>query len=260
MSIFDANGRLVPTETDYVYSSVDRRYFSLEQPPLDLKSIYKRYIDAFGEQISLSEPSFVEKVESLRELLSYDPTNKELLNGVYVPFLIPSQFSQMELGMAFSNLVNHVEKSFETEFPQYEFKDFTEKNYLNSVQHVEGSRLESVYSKIDSGDLVGLYFPSVFAGYAIISQRSAMSRLDGKFALSGILEVASAFIGSPSLLMKVGENYPNGLALTGVQSVDSNSENYFWYFESYGFNLNLNYRSMVGPASEYFSGGLTLVP
>ena len=87
-----------------------------------------------------------------------------------------------------------------------------------------------------------------------------MSRLDGKFALSGILEVASAFIGSPSLLMKVGENYPNGLALTGVQSVDSNSENYFWYFESYGFNLNLNYRSMVGPASEYFSGGLTLVP
>ena len=51
----------------------------------------------------------------------------------------------------------------------------------------------------------------------------------------------------------------NGLALAGVQSIDINSENNFWYFESYGFNLNLNYRSMVGPASEYFSGGITLV-
>ena len=259
MSIFDANGRLVPSDSDFVYSNVDRRYFSLEQPPLDLRTIYKRFTTAFGGQISVSEQSFIEKVENLSQQLSTDSANKELLNGVHVPFVIPAHFSQMDLGEAFSNLVASVEKSFEAEFPQYEFKDFTEKNYLKNVQHVEGSRLEVAYSKIENGDLIGLYFPSVFAGYAIVSQRSAIKGLEGKFALSGLLEVASALIGSPSLLMKAGENYPNGLALAGVQSIDINSENNFWYFESYGFNLNLNYRSMVGPASEYFSGGITLV-
>jgi hypothetical protein len=127
------------------------------------------------------------------------------------------------------------------------------------MQIVPTSRIDETYKKLKSGDLIGLYFPAALAGFAIPSQRDAIGRLDRKFALSGPLEVACAFIGSPSLLMKSGENYPNGLVIAGVQSVEPNQRNDFWYFEAYGFNLNINCRSMVGPASEYFSGGLTLV-
>jgi hypothetical protein len=259
MISIDTNGRLVPATSEFVYSQVDRRYFFLDQPSLDLGGIFTRFKRHFMDKISITEVEFKDQIDSLVQNLSVDATNKDLLCGVYVPFVIPAHLSQMDLGEAFADLVNLVEESFTSEFQKYEFHDYSDKNYLKNMQIVPTSRIEETYKKLESGDLVGLYFPAALAGYAISSQRDAIERLDTKFALSGPLEVACAFIGSPSLLMKSGENYPNGLVIAGVESVTTSQKNYFWYFEAYGFNLNVNCRSMVGPASEYFSGGLTLV-
>jgi len=259
MISIDTNGRLVPETSEFVYSQVDRRYFFLDQPSLDLSGIFARFERHFMGKISITEKEFTDQINSLVQNLADDAAHKELLSGVYVPFVIPAYLSQMDLGEAFAELVNLVEKSFASEFQKYEFHDYTDKNYSKNMQIVPTSRIDETYKKLKSGDLIGLYFPAALAGFAIPSQRDAIGRLDRKFALSGPLEVACAFIGSPSLLMKSGENYPNGLVIAGVQSVEPNQRNDFWYFEAYGFNLNINCRSMVGPASEYFSGGLTLV-
>ena len=106
-----------------------------------------------------------------------------------------------------------------------------------------------------SSDLVvGWYFPGALAGYVIPEQRRLIARLPEAVSLSGPLEVAMAFIGTPDILMKL-DNYPNLLALSAVQPHDPRM---FHFFEAYGWNLTYNQRSMVGAASEYFSGGLTV--
>jgi hypothetical protein len=65
--------------------------------------------------------------------LSVDAANKDLLCGVYVPFIIPAHLSQMDLGEAFADLVNLVEESFTSEFQKYEFHDYSDKNYLKNM-------------------------------------------------------------------------------------------------------------------------------
>jgi hypothetical protein len=102
--------------------------------------------------------------------------------------------------------------------------------------------------------VTGWYFPCALAGFAIPEQRRVMARLPESLSLAGPLEAAMAFIGVPDILMRL-ENYPNLLALAAVQPPDPR---FFHFFEAYGWNLTYNQRSMVGAASEYFSGGLTV--
>jgi len=259
MRTIGGQGRLDPNDSDFVYSKVDRRYFFLDQPNLNFSEIYKRYVTAFAENIVVSEVDFVRKIELIITTLKENTKESPILNGVYVPFIIPRSLANLDLGEAVNQLLVSVERNFTGEFPDYEFNNFADTNLTGKIKVSTDSRLDSVYKQLEHGDIVGVYFPTFFAGFAIKSQRESVKSLPEKMNLSGALEIACAFIGSPDLLMKKGDNYPNGLVLAGVEPTDSNAQNYFWYFEAYGWNLNFNYRSMVGPASEYFAGGISIV-
>jgi hypothetical protein len=208
--------------------------------------------------VQVSEQDFVSKIDLMIESVSRDPEFSAILKGVYVPFLIPSTLYNLDIGISLTKLLGLVSKSFTSAYPQYEFKNFFDTSLEKKINVNCSSRLDSIYSRLEHEDVVGLYFPTFFAGYAIKSQRDAITNLPENFALSGALEIAASIIGSPSLLMKTGDNYPNGLTLSGVEPTDARHIDMFWYFEAYGWNLNFNYRSMVGPASEYFSGGITI--
>jgi hypothetical protein len=258
MRSISSHGRLVPLGSDFVYSQEDRRYFFLDQPSLDLIKIYSRYKRSFNGGIEISEDDFVSRIEELSASLTNSPQEAPILNGVHVPFIIPKSFMNLDLGTALVKLINSIEQSFTTAYPDFEFKNFAEPNLSGKVKINQDSRLDTLYNQLQNGDIIGLYFPTFFSGFAIQSQRNAISSLPPRMHLSGALEIASALIGTPDLLIKKGDNYPNGLSLSGVEPMDRESENFFWYFEAYGWNLNFNYRSMIGPASEYFSGGISI--
>jgi hypothetical protein len=259
MRTIGSQGRLEPEDSDFVYSKVDRRYFFLDQPNLSLSEIYKRYTTAFAENIEVSEVDFVKKIEQIISGLKENSKESPILNGVYVPFIIPSSLANVDLGEAVNQLLVSVGRNFMLEFPEYEFNNFADSNLTGKIKVSADSRLGDVYKQLEHGDIVGIYFPTFFAGFAIKSQRESLKSLPEKMKLSGALEIACALVGSPNLLMKKADNYPNGLVLAGVEPTDSEAQNYFWYFEAYGWNLNFNYRSMVGPASEYFAGGISIV-
>ena len=259
MRTIGSQGRLDPNDSDFVYSKVDRRYFFLDQPNLDLSEIYKRYTTTFPGNIEVSEADFVKKIKQILTSLKENSNESPILNGVYVPFIIPRSLANLDLGESVNQLLVLVGRNFALEFPDYEFNNFAESDLTEKIRVSTDSGLEDVYKKLEQGDIVGVYFPTFFAGFAIKSQRESMKSLPEKMKLSGALEIACALIGSPNLLMKNGDNYPNGLVLAGVEPTNSDDQNYFWYFEAYGWNLNFNYRSMVGPASEYFAGGVSIV-
>lgn len=258
MRSISSHGRLVPSSSDFVYSQDDRRYFFLDQPSLDLTKVYGRYKNAFNGEIEISEVDFVSRIEKLISSLNDSDQDAPILNGVHVPFVIPRAIANLDLGTALVKLMVSIEQSFTTDFPDFEFNNFAGPDLSGRVKVHQDSRLHKLYNNLENGDIVGLYFPTFFSGFAIQSQRNAISSLPEKMHLSGALEIASALIGSPDLLIKKGDNYPNGLVLAGIEPSDHESKNFFWYFEAYGWNLNFNYRSMIGPASEYFSGGISI--
>ena len=128
---------------------------------------------------------------------------------------------------------------------------------------VLGTDPESRWNKLEAAwqksTLVGWYFPTALAGFAIPDQVKTLGRLPEALILSGVLEVSAALIGTPNLLMKSDGKYPNLLALTANTPTLPETKHLFWFFEAYGWNLNFNWRSKIGAVSEYYSGGLTIV-
>jgi hypothetical protein len=107
--------------------------------------------------------------------------------------------------------------------------------------------------------ICGWYFPTALSGYAIPDQRTLVSRLPESLLLSGPSEVAAALICSPELMYKSDGKYGKLLALSSIEPSDPDQDYFFWFFESYGWDLEFNQRSFIGPVSEYFAGGITVL-
>lgn len=254
---FSKYGRLIPSTTDYVFSEEDRRYFAIKSLSQPSQATFQKFKQVFGNNISISEDEFSTQIANLIDKLQKSEELQQLLNGPFTPYLIPKNMAAGTIEAALNTLLELLGSSYVKEYPAYEFKNFAPLLQKNMIKIVENSRLNLLLENGQHSDHVGLYFPTVFAGYSIYSQRQLIKKFPAGFALSGPLEIACALIGSPGLLLRTDDTYPNGLAASGIEPTDKNQKNFFWYFESYGWNLNFNYRSMVGPPSEYFSGGLS---
>ena len=64
---------------------------------------------------------------------------------------------------------------------------------------------------------------------------------------------------SPELLYKSDGKYGKLLALSSVEPTNPEEDFFFWFFESYGWDLEFNMRSYLGAVSEDYSGGLTVL-
>lgn len=255
--IFSQHGRLVPSASSVVFAQEDRRYFALKEVTQPIETIYANFKDALGETISISMDDFCTIFSTLLEKVKANDSLKGLLAGVYLPFVLPKKIFSKNYEDTLAELLKVLQTEYTKKFPQYEFKNLAPNYSEAKFKLVNNSRLNSLYSQSQLEDVVGIYFPNVFAGYAIHSQRALISAFPEGFALTGPIEIASSLIGYPSLLLRTDETYPNGLTCSGIEPQNQDQQNFFWYFEAYGWNLNFNYRSMVGPPSEYFSGGLS---
>jgi hypothetical protein len=256
---FGPHGRLVPAEGEAVYSQVDRRYFSLAQPPLDFVAIHARlvrHLTAGGTSLP-SAGDFASAATRLRERIEADACLGGLFTGVHVPFLLPARAgADADIGAEMDAvLLPAVGRSYLEKLPGFEFRNYCQGQLAGHLRIQPGVRYERLVERHAREPLVGWYFPGAFAGYAIPEQRRVIARLPEQVSLAGPLEVAAAFVGTPDLLMRL-DNYPNLLAMSAVCPPDPKM---FHFFEAYGWNLTYNQRSMIGAVSEYFAGGATIL-
>ena len=124
-----------------------------------------------------------------------------------------------------------------------------------------GSGYEQLLSAVNNSDVIGFYFPSAFPEFSISSQRDAFKSISSslKMCLSGPLEIVSASILNPSLLINT-DHYSPILCMSGVRHVDERLES---VLKSYGPHLEFWVLSNVlipgkEQLSEQWYGGLTI--
>jgi hypothetical protein len=259
--LFDSVGRLCPLPGERVYANRDRGYFDLRQPKLDWEAIGTRMQRLFpgprSTQFSLS--ALRERLEACRANSLSDPSLSGLFAGVHVPFVIPTA-EHIDLGTELEDhFIPAACQSFLSEYPEFSATNYCLGSLPRAVRVVPDTRWERVQEARLKGAVMGWYFPLALKGFAIPDQRTLISRLPEAMVLSGPLEISASLVACPELLMRQDDKYPNLLALSAVEHVDSDQAHMFWFFEAYGWNLCFNRRSMVGPVSEYFSGGITLL-
>ena len=259
--IIDGQGRLIPQRGDRVYSETDRGYFCLTQPELNLEARLSRTLTMFGEEVTGSLPEVEEIVDllnSTRDAVFEDEQLRGLFDGVHVPFVLPQ--SSEDFAQDFDQiLLPAVERSFRDAYPNREFRKFSTSGLTDNCSIVPSSRWSQIPAAPSSSSICGWYFPTALAGYAIPDQRSLISRLPEALVLSGPSEVAAALTCAPELLYKTDGKYGKLLALSSVEPTASHDPYFFWFFESYGWDLDFNMRSYLGAVSEYYSGGLTVL-
>lgn len=254
----DIHGRVIPINGERVYSFSDRRYFCLEQPAVDLASIYERHSEFLEfdliNELTLAE--FALKVEEIKTDISSNLLLSNLLKGVNIPFILPrkSLFRENPL----EQLILAAGKSFSKMFSGFEFRNLIDGHLDDRVGIRESSKWDQIDAAWNEKTVVGLYFPSALSGFAISDHTTVINRLSDNLILSGIPEAASAFIGCPNLLIKTDGKYPNLLALTANITNETNYQHLFYFFEAYGWNLYFNRRSHIGAVSEYYSGGISV--
>ena len=258
---FDAFGRLLPLSNDRVYSKVDRGYFDLRQPALNWGAIGTRIQRLFDDSknTSFSLPIVRERLESFRKNALENSDVRGLFEGVHVPFALPPS-KDPDLGRELEDVfIPAVCRSFLAEYGEFSAKNLCVGTLPGAVKVVPNTRWDRLQQARTQGPVMGWYFPLALKGFAIPDQRTLISRLPEAMILSGPVEIAASLVACPELLMRQDDKYPNLLALSAIEPLDADQAHMFWFFEAYGWNLCFNRRSMIGPVSEYFSGGITLL-
>lgn len=254
---FDPEGRRIPSDSDRVYRKVSRHYFKLKQPEINYQNIYDRTKKYLKTMDLPTASEFKAKAEQILENLKKDPSTANLTHGIHIPFLCAKETPGMNMTQELEKIyLTAVGESFVEKFPKYKFTNYCE-GTLTGTQMVPGSRYENFLDSHKKSYVVGWYFPNCLSEFAVPDQRAQMNRLPKNLILSGGIDAAAAFIGTPEILMKTDDNlYPHLLCLSALQPPQ---KEFFYHFEAYGWNLTFNQRSYIGAVAEYWAGGLTVI-
>jgi hypothetical protein len=262
MQLFNEHGRRIPFPGMRVYNQVSRRYYWLNQPPINFDEIYYRTARHLEFTMPFSAKQFAEACQSMLHDLQSDELSGNITKGIQVPFLCPPLRTGVTRGEELGALAQAVGQSFKNRFPNYDFYNRVDQGVLqgNKLSLAPGSRYERMEEARRQGPVIGWYFPICLSEYDLDSQRAQTASLPEQFILSGGAETAAALVGCPDLLFNK-EVYPYHLCLSALQDPD---ERFFLSFEAYGQNLVFNRRSnvmtpTVKQLSEQFAGGLTVI-
>ena len=154
------------------------------------------------------------------------------------------------------------EKRFKEEFPEFHFKKTIQNNQplSNKLSVSELSRYQKLIDLNQENIICGFYFPEALSGFDIPSQKQQMKELPAfnDVCLSGSLDICSALIGNPQMLVHK-ETYSPMICLTAL---DHNDKRITCLFKSYGPHLEfwgLGNQLMPGvdQVSEQWTGGLS---
>jgi hypothetical protein len=256
--VFDTNGSFIPSSAHKVYSSPPSGYykFNLHRSPSDIVNAICSLPDNSERHLRLS-------YDKLYDEISQDKSLSNLLCGPFIPFGINRNLSTDIGSMLELDLLPSLNTSFLQAYPDSHFKVVTQdKQHLaGRLSPVLNSGYQQFLSSVNNSNVIGYYFPSAFPEFSISSQREAFKAISTSLSicLSGPLEVVSASITNPSLLINT-DHYSPILCMSGVRHDDERLEA---VLKSYGPHLEFWVLSNVltpgvEQVSEQWYGGLTI--
>ena len=257
-SLWDKTGRLIPFPESRVFSQVSRGYFTLVQPRVDFGEIHARTHKHLGISNLISKEEFEKRCLQIHDKLKRNEQTRGLLSAVAIPFFCTPQTASMDMGKELDTVyLKAVKSSYEEKFPEYTCSNYFAGKLEGDLSVVPGVRYERFIEARKKGVVVGWYFPNCLAEYMVPDQRALISKLPEDLILSGAIDAAAAFIGTPEIIFKKDDGlYPHLLCMS---SIKPKNETTFYHFEAYGWNLEFNCRSYLGAVSEYWAGGLIAI-
>lgn len=264
VSFFNQRGRRVLTKPFRVFDTEDLDYYYIQNKEVDLTEILRNFHTVgIGESISLEE--FQTSLEELKTRFQSMPVLKNLFSGVHIPFIVPSLESVVdELSYkAVERLLPKLELSFKRHYPKAHFKAIMQggSTLSKNLRIDERSRYKNILDTARDSDVIGWYFPQALQQFDIESQVVQIEELprDPGLCLSGPMEVLSANIGKPDLLINE-EGYAPILTMPAVKHVD---EKLILALKAYGPHLEFWCLSDelipgVKQVSEQWSGGISI--
>jgi len=264
VSFFNERGRRVLTKPFRVFDTKDLDYYYIQNKEVNFSEALRNFHD-FGIGKNISQELFQSSLDGLKNKFQRIDSLKNLFNGVHVPFIVPRRNDAGEdlSYTAVERLLPHLESSFKRRYPESHFKAIMQGgSTLNGNLRVdERSRYENLLNAALDSDLIGWYFPQALQQFDIESQVRQTEELPQEpgLCLSGSMEVLSACIGNPSLLINE-EGYAPILTMPSVKHVDNRL---LLTLKSYGPHLEFWCLSNelipgVKQVSEQWSGGISI--
>lgn len=253
-SYFDAFGRCQPVvESAEVYEK-SRRYFKFEKHAIDLQKIYTRLTTHLKIENAISLDTFKQRIQTVLQHLGDDETTKNILHGVYVPFMLPIE-APTDIGILIEQkYLPAVEASFNEAFPDKSFTNHYKGGLAGKLAIALGSRHEQLLDKQKKQVIVGVYFPSLME-YSVPAALEQMAKLPEKFLLAGGVDTAAAMVAAPDLLLRQ-DGYPPVLWMAGL---DTEKSGVGYLFEAYGYHLTFNRKPHFDKAAESWASGLVVI-
>ena len=252
--LFDSKGRCIPADLSAPVSVVTRHYFKIKQPEVNPTDIYNRISKNLGKPENLTAADFSLRLEKILRELQADPSTRNIVNGVKVPFFIPKRPAGDMGAQLEATYLPAVSGAYADVFPEYSFKNNFKDTLKNRFSVAPESRHNELVSKISNEDVVGYYFPCLLE-YSIPAMREIMAKLPNKFLLAGGFDTVAAMVGSPSLLFNK-TSYP---PLLWFAALEAEKSEIGYFFEAYGYNLTFNRKPHFGSAAEYWAAGLVVL-
>ena len=249
---FDETGRCSPVGLIEPAHKKSRRYFNIPRRSRDLSEVYHRMVNSLpGNYPTLS--FFISEYESIIHGIESNPEVSGLLNGAFVPFILP-QLEIVDEAQALQDLfLGTLAGSYERSFPSYTFKNHVKFDISGKFKSISGSRHALLIQRLKKEPIVGLYAP-VFREFTINAAAERMPDLPQNFLLSGAIDTVAAFIANPDILFDK-DGYTPLVWLPGMSGKDGEG----YCLEAYGYDLTFNRRMHFNKCSETSSSGLVVI-
>ena len=263
MALFDTLGWRIPSSSHRTYNTYKTNYYKLNEYKNTDEVVFLNSLKFFPSLKSLTFQKFKKNLTDLKGKIKNSNEYQNILNSPYYPFIIPKNDNSIDIGDQLEeNLLPLVEKSYKEKFPDYHFKKTIQNNKTLSknLTICELSRYKSLVDFNQHNIICGYYFPEALSGYDIPSQKNQMLELPPfeNICLSGSLDICSALIGNPQMLINE-ETYSPMICLTAL---DHSDRRITCLFKSYGPHLEfwgLGNQLIPGidQVSEQWTGGLS---
>ncbi len=257
-SLFDEYGRRIPKDLQAKVCDANRN-FRLGQPKLDEEADFISYIMRLHEFIMdvsamhITVEQLQLETERLLTIIRNDSRVANILNGVYLPVILP-QLTTDDLGTALDQYLEGVSKSYVACFSGQELCSYYQDGLANKVSIINGSRHNQLIERMKQGLVIGIHFPNPLQGFSINASREQMSTLPESFILSGI-DTFIAMAMYPDILA-CGSNTP----FLDMAALFWQPNDYSFNFENHGSVLGFGNTIDLAVALNNCSGGLLFLP
>lgn len=264
VSFFNERGRRLLTKPYRVFDTEDLDYYFIQNKEVDLAEVLRNFHGAgIGEDIRLEQ--FRASLDSLKSRFEGIAPLRNLFNGVHVPFIV-SKINDSTMDLSYTTverLLPSLESIFKRHYPSAHFKAIMQggSTLSGNLRVDERSRYKNLLNAAKETDLIGWYFPQALQQFDIESQVKQMEELplETGLCLSGPMEILSANIGKPDLLINQ-EGYAPILTMPAVKHID---DNLTLALKSYGPHLEFWCLSNeltpgIKQVSEQWTGGVTI--